>query len=687
VVVAVVGGIVAAAGGNNRNAVAQLKLNDDFAQFIFDNLFQGIPSPPQAPDVKVVPRDDRIMLEWGSNLDRVASTEAKDPLLGFNFEGYNVYQLPQAGATIDQAKKVATFDLANNILQINAQRFVPSFGDILTVPIQKGTDTGIQRYFVAERDYINDQPMYAGNEYYFAVTAYNAKDSDGNGIVDDDVPEPSLESALNVYTVVPQSTTPGQRFPDDIGEPLEIDYTGPSDGNVFATVIDPTKTTGRTYEIFFVLDEDTTSATYNQLLWNLRYQGGSTLIANQVQATTPDAPDIDKPIIDGVQWVVTGPSLDVKLFEVVANNAGPVDPSEMGCFGFNNNGFPLLINDLYPAPGSDRPDGARQQTNGSTWGFNAGAGTDNTYEYFKARCMRNDNFDRFIPFDYEMRFTAAGGFGSWAFTSGAFAPVPFELWNIGIGTPTDASDDYRMIPWVLDEVVENDVYDFGTNADGTGIDHTVSGGTNDPYLDWVYWIRPEDFSAGTAGYDAFVAAGANYGYEGDEVMARTVLVNWNGGECTDPTFPANVDALMPEEGTIFRITSTKPSQVTDVFMVTAPAQIVDPNLAAQDVERINVFPNPYYGGHSGELDRFDRFVTFNHMPQKATIRIFSLSGTQVRKLEKDSESQFFKWDLLNEANLPVASGMYIVYIDMPDLGKEKVLKVMIVQGEEVLEFF
>jgi hypothetical protein len=37
--------------------------------------------------------------------------------------------------------------------------------------------------------------------------------------------------------------------------------------------------------------------------------------------------------------------------------------------------------------------------------------------------------------------------------------------------------------------------------------------------------------------------------------------------------------------------------------------------------------------------------------------------------------------------LPVASGMYIVYIEMPDLGKEKVLKLMIIQGEEILEFY
>ncbi|MCB9068512.1 MAG: hypothetical protein H6629_11980 [Calditrichae bacterium] len=52
IVVGVVGGIVAQAGGNNRNAVAQLKLNDGLAQFLFSTNFEGIPTPPAAPDVK-----------------------------------------------------------------------------------------------------------------------------------------------------------------------------------------------------------------------------------------------------------------------------------------------------------------------------------------------------------------------------------------------------------------------------------------------------------------------------------------------------------------------------------------------------------------------------------------------------------------------------------------------------------
>jgi len=109
--------------------------------------------------------------------------------------------------------------------------------------------------------------------------------------------------------------------------------------------------------------------------------------------------------------------------------------------------------------------------------------------------------------------------------------------------------------------------------------------------------------------------------------------------------------------------------------------------AKADVEKVNVFPNPYYAANPLEPDRFNRFVTFNHLPKKVVVRIFTLGGVQVRKLEKNNDSQFLQWDLKNEAGLPVASGLYIAYIDMPELGKHKVLKLMIVQGEQVVEFY
>ena len=59
----------------------------------------------------------------------------------------------------------------------------------------------------------------------------------------------------------------------------------------------------------------------------------------------------------------------------------------------------------------------------------------------------------------------------------------------------------------------------------------------------------------------------------------------------------------------------------------------------------------------------------------------------VKKLEKDDNSQFLKWDLTNEAGYGVGNGMYITHVKLPDLKREKVLKVMIIRGDEILRFF
>jgi hypothetical protein len=203
-------------------------------------------------------------------------------------------------------------------------------------------------------------------------------------------------------------------------------------------------------------------------------------------------------------------------------------------------------------------------------------------------------------------------------------------------------------------------------------------------MDWIYWLNPYDTSPGTSGYEQYEAAAraGSYDYGNEEVMARTVWVNWNGGSVSDSTFPDNVDAVIPEDGTTFRIISAKPNSIADIFRFTAPDVLRDLETARQDVEKIKVFPNPYYAYHSQETNREERFITFTHLPDKATIRIFNLAGGQVRKLDKvpgDGTGQFYKWDLNNETGLPVASGFYLAYIEMPDLDKTKTVKFFILQ--------
>ena len=102
---------------------------------------------------------------------------------------------------------------------------------------------------------------------------------------------------------------------------------------------------------------------------------------------------------------------------------------------------------------------------------------------------------------------------------------------------------------------------------------------------------------------------------------------------------------------------------------------------------MNVYPNPYYASNSQEQNRFDNFVTFTHMPHVATVRIFSIDGTLVRKLDKNDTEQFLKWDLRNSSDLPVASGPYVAYVEAPDMEGSKTLKLYIVQRNQLVQYY
>jgi hypothetical protein len=58
----------------------------------------------------------------------------------------------------------------------------------------------------------------------------------------------------------------------------------------------------------------------------------------------------------------------------------------------------------------------------------------------------------------------------------------------------------------------------------------------------------------------------------------------------------------------------------------------------------------------------------------------------IRTLYKNDESNELSWNLRNEANLKIASGMYIAHVEVPGVGS-KVLKFAIITREERLDRF
>lgn len=88
---------------------------------------------------------------------------------------------------------------------------------------------------------------------------------------------------------------------------------------------------------------------------------------------------------------------------------------------------------------------------------------------------------------------------------------------------------------------------------------------------------------------------------------------------------------------------------------------------------IKVVPNPYYAYSAYETNRLDNRVKITNLPEVATIKIFNISGQLVRTYTKDSPITSLDWDLKNNAGIPISSGVYIIHIEIPEVG-EKVLK-------------
>ncbi len=100
----------------------------------------------------------------------------------------------------------------------------------------------------------------------------------------------------------------------------------------------------------------------------------------------------------------------------------------------------------------------------------------------------------------------------------------------------------------------------------------------------------------------------------------------------------------------------------------------DANTAKISLDKINVVPNPYYGYSSYEQEQLDRIVKIVNLPDKCKIRIFTLNGTLVKTFNKDDRSTTnIEWNLDNDAGVPIASGMYLIHVEVEGVG-EKILK-------------
>ncbi|MBT8195671.1 MAG: hypothetical protein KJO64_04545, partial [Bacteroidia bacterium] len=106
--------------------------------------------------------------------------------------------------------------------------------------------------------------------------------------------------------------------------------------------------------------------------------------------------------------------------------------------------------------------------------------------------------------------------------------------------------------------------------------------------------------------------------------------------------------------------------------------------AKSALDIVNVVPNPYYAFSGYEKSSLDNRIKITNLPKKCTISIYNTNGTLVRKLNRDlvnsnqtsgsvnTEVNFdttVDWDLKNEKNIPISSGLYIIHINAGEIGE------------------
>ena len=109
------------------------------------------------------------------------------------------------------------------------------------------------------------------------------------------------------------------------------------------------------------------------------------------------------------------------------------------------------------------------------------------------------------------------------------------------------------------------------------------------------------------------------------------------------------------------------------YKVTVSKQFAIDSLKAGDLSRVHTVPDPYYVTNSLEATANTKLLKFVNLPNRAIVRIYSLSGVLVQVLTHNDPAGGgeLTWNLRNRNNQFVASGVYFYHVEAPD-GKSKV---------------
>ncbi|HTX18205.1 MAG TPA: T9SS type A sorting domain-containing protein [Bacteroidota bacterium] len=659
----IVGGFAIAQGADRLGSVVLLRRFVDVAQEAFNRNF-AVASPPPQPVVNVGDLSDQIVLSWGDPLkyDTTETYNFVGTAKNYKFEGYNVYQLA-ANSSASDATRIATYDVVDGIKIIVDATNDPTTGLTLQLPVELGSDSGIKRTITINKDYLTGNPLVNGKEYYFAITSY-AFNFDSTGI-SSGIPQ-TLENSKDPIVVVPRQTPVGDQLGSSSGQILLTNRGVYGDDAVQPVVVNPRQVVGATYNFTF-------NGTGNNVTsWNVARTGGG-LDALTESNITDMAGDDASPIIDGIQFKVYTHAPGLRLDTQTPTALGYVPASHLWFQGINDSNTIKL--QAFKG-GIGYPDGQAWTGKNSSVGPNdlqkiqvkfGGSNSQKAYRYltnvrtFPAQPIKDPSFAPFV-------INKGSGV-----VYQDYVDVPFTVWEVD-------SLDGSFAPRQLNVgFVENN--DTLYAADGSFVGKGRIDGKWDPTTaangggELLLFFKSDYAATPQTKYMKKSSDTTKPIDMGSGDLSAVDLMYVMSVRTTDTTATFHADDA-------FTVTPNYPLTASSAFTLVPPANTYGSTaLIHQDISRINVYPNPYFARNEAETSIYNRFVTFSNLPQVVTIRIFDLSGALLRTIQHSNTTGYERWDLRNNAGLPVASGIYVAYIEIPNAGN-RILKIAIIQPDE-----
>lgn len=645
VMIATIGGL----GADYLSGITAVKFYQRLAQSAARSLFQTA-TVSFSPALRATELNGEIVLDWGSDSARIHLIEEYPYGGGYRFEGYAVYQLPADSTNVTDRKLLATFDVPNGIGRIIDEAFDPSSGLVVPSVLFYGSDSGIQRHLRITSDAFTGQPLRNGRTYRFAVTAYVSSSATFA------LPR-AVESYPSIVTVKPRIPF-GARPLTQYADTLPVQHSaGRSDGTVQAIVVDPLRGNGNTYEVRF----DTLSG---QTFWSLyNVTRGTTVLSRQRNFSD----DNSNPTVEGGI-----------ILKVIGVPRGLKPDDELSTTDTSRFGWRLLA-------------GSRRVTwlNGNLGleGFRGAAGATSPYTFLGPGVGQPHPVPAHRLRRVHVHFANASGPSgtfdpnepnvSYAYRYGRNFSAPparpeFEPFMINRG-PGYAYQDYtRSVPLAVYDATGSPPRRLAVGF----LENNAPGGT----VDGRYWPPPPSISNALASgpREWLFVFDSPYSDAVPDASLQADILNTPLPVMYMITWGRTADDLW-RDGDILALIPYYVLTPDDLYQYTVPAP--DTSLAQKkaSAERVGVFPNPYYADGSRGFAYQGRFVTFNNLPAKTTVRILNLAGHVVRTLRKDDPSQFLVWDLKNTDGWLVASGMYLCHVEMPEIGATKVLKLAVIQ--------